>query len=450
MIMAQQITTTMTKLETRDEAIKRQPTIYPKNSFDRYGDDLCQLLLSYLTFEDRFRCECVSKQFKRTVFASVIDIQISDRLIKQIQVLKQPIHQIMATIAMKCPKLEIIDCRGLILKYDDNIPEVLGIFRDNCPHLRDIYMNLLPNCGQLLTEFGQLVTRMDDNNCYTTYEGVNACQGLSHLGLLCWPKKTTTGFDLTFIANVRKLEIYSLTDDYGANRRWATLVAESRCLQSLALSDCYCDSLFMTDLCQQLPRLRQLRELTLELATDDTPDGHSMFNQCLRTIGVNCKQLQRLSLTMYFNDADDPSLPILLDSLRVYSRLKRLQLTLKGVVANGLLDPLKHFKRLTHLKLDLTEVNANVLKDFPIKCRRLQYLSISYYHMTRECLPHISRLPALQTLVIESPNIMDFSGSDLSVVLTKSPKLKSIEVIEDLRKFKAKYTYFYRINDLKL
>jgi hypothetical protein len=35
---------------------------YSKNSFYRFGDDLCELLLSYLTLEDKFRFECVSKK----------------------------------------------------------------------------------------------------------------------------------------------------------------------------------------------------------------------------------------------------------------------------------------------------------------------------------------------------------------------------------------------------
>ena len=41
---------------------------YPKNSFDRYGDDLCGLVLSYLSLEDCFRFECLSKQWQRLVF----------------------------------------------------------------------------------------------------------------------------------------------------------------------------------------------------------------------------------------------------------------------------------------------------------------------------------------------------------------------------------------------
>ena len=45
--------------------------IYSKDSFDRFGDDLSELVLSYLTFEDQIRLECVSKQWKRLVFSPI-------------------------------------------------------------------------------------------------------------------------------------------------------------------------------------------------------------------------------------------------------------------------------------------------------------------------------------------------------------------------------------------
>src|SRR5882757_1131711 len=42
--------------------------IYAKDSFDRFGDDLIELVLSYIPFEDSFQYKCVSKQWKRLVF----------------------------------------------------------------------------------------------------------------------------------------------------------------------------------------------------------------------------------------------------------------------------------------------------------------------------------------------------------------------------------------------
>src|SRR5882757_373667 len=42
--------------------------IYAKDSFDRFGDDLMEVLLSFIPFEDTFQYKCVSKQWKRLVF----------------------------------------------------------------------------------------------------------------------------------------------------------------------------------------------------------------------------------------------------------------------------------------------------------------------------------------------------------------------------------------------
>ena len=38
------------------------------DSFDRFGDDLCEELLSFMSFEDKIRLECVAKQWSRLVF----------------------------------------------------------------------------------------------------------------------------------------------------------------------------------------------------------------------------------------------------------------------------------------------------------------------------------------------------------------------------------------------
>ncbi len=41
---------------------------YYCDSFDRFGDHLCQLLFSFLSIEEKFRFECVWKQWQRLVF----------------------------------------------------------------------------------------------------------------------------------------------------------------------------------------------------------------------------------------------------------------------------------------------------------------------------------------------------------------------------------------------
>jgi hypothetical protein len=63
-----------------------EPTLcqlYGKDSFSRFGGDLCQHLLSYLTLKDRFRFECVSKEWQTLVYETQEDIRFGRRLDEQ-------------------------------------------------------------------------------------------------------------------------------------------------------------------------------------------------------------------------------------------------------------------------------------------------------------------------------------------------------------------------------
>ncbi|CAG2103257.1 unnamed protein product [Medioppia subpectinata] len=78
------IKTSLVTTDDGNEDNKQHPRIYTKDSLDRFGDDLCAVLVSYLSLEDCFEYECVSKQFQRTVFESVVDIHIYTTLVKKL------------------------------------------------------------------------------------------------------------------------------------------------------------------------------------------------------------------------------------------------------------------------------------------------------------------------------------------------------------------------------
>ena len=63
-----------------------QMKVYAKNSFDRFGDDLTEEILQYLTFEDKIRLECVSKKWQRCVYRKQfrinIKVQSKNRIMK--------------------------------------------------------------------------------------------------------------------------------------------------------------------------------------------------------------------------------------------------------------------------------------------------------------------------------------------------------------------------------
>ena len=64
---------------------------YDKDSFDRYGDDLCELILSYLPLREKFGYQCVSQQWARTINLDRINnlvLNKNDSIGKQINIYK--------------------------------------------------------------------------------------------------------------------------------------------------------------------------------------------------------------------------------------------------------------------------------------------------------------------------------------------------------------------------
>ncbi|CAG2113202.1 unnamed protein product, partial [Medioppia subpectinata] len=125
--MTQHMKHMKTSLETTDDG--NEDKQQAKNSMDRFGDDLCALIVSYLSFEDRFRYECVSKQFQRTVFESVVDLTVEQRLMRQQKTRFSPNIELLTTIAKKCPNIQCIDFRGISPRDGTHIPEVLKRLR---------------------------------------------------------------------------------------------------------------------------------------------------------------------------------------------------------------------------------------------------------------------------------------------------------------------------------
>ncbi|CAG2109834.1 unnamed protein product, partial [Medioppia subpectinata] len=424
--MAQQKKQMMASLETTDDGERDQrKEIYAKNSMDRFGDDMCALILSYLSLEDRFRLECVSKQFQRTVFGSVVDITLNYRLIRKLLNETTIKTQLLTTIGIKCPKIQTIDCQ-MGAEYEKHISEVLAIFRDNYLNLREIYCNLWPNCEQTMLTIGPLVTRINVYDNTNDTQSLTHCHRLSHLFVSRLSQVFDTSGQL-MAKNLNKFELYSYSDeDY---HRLSAFVAHNESLKCLNVNNnIRVSEESLTRLSAQLSRLTQLRRLRLAL---NITGAQTSLTDCLHAIGVNCKQLQRLSLHLSHTDSHGFNHKTL-DSLRFCHRLKRLELRIAATNDEISLDPLRHCKGLMHLELDLLKMTANVLKDLHIKCPRLQYLFIegsNHFIDTdfKTQLSHISRLPALQMLVIDCNPCTDLSYNDFNDLLSRSPKLKTIK-----------------------
>ncbi|CAG2106118.1 unnamed protein product [Medioppia subpectinata] len=445
--MAHELTQRMASLETTDDGEDniQQPQIYAKDSLDRFGDDLFQVLLSYLSLEDRFRYECVSKQIQRTVFESVVDINIDDKLMSRAQKQTETLNYLFESIAKKCPNIETIDCRGItaclersslmsdtsrdnfkamVLALNESKCEILPLFRDNCQHLRQIYCNLMPNNNHFFDIFGPLVTRIDSGRNYSREkQSLIHCHRLSQLTVV----SMSDVFDNNSGLLAKNLETFSFSY-LNYKQQLSTFMAQN---QSLKRLDVYVMSYqsheSMTELCGQLSRLTQLRDLALDFVH---MNDRNLINSCLRAIGVNCKQLQRLALRL--GSESKEIIGQSLDSLKAYRGLKRLDLTLFAAIDG---ESLELCHRLTHLTLNMNtwKMSEQLLANCDQYLPKLQFLYIchNYKKINAECLSHISRLRALQTLVIESWNHNKLNDNDINDLLSRSPKLKNIEIREN-------------------
>ena len=71
---------------------------------DRLGDDLTEEILQYLTFEDKVRLECVSKQWRRLVLNKQFVIDI-DKIYRRVGNKRQLNVKALELVVKKCPNI---------------------------------------------------------------------------------------------------------------------------------------------------------------------------------------------------------------------------------------------------------------------------------------------------------------------------------------------------------
>ena len=87
--------------------------VYAHNSFDRFGDDLTEEVLQYLTLEDKIRLECVSKQWQRCVYQRQFVIEMN--FITERNRRRLSGKEILQSLLNKCPNvIKVIVSRSFV------------------------------------------------------------------------------------------------------------------------------------------------------------------------------------------------------------------------------------------------------------------------------------------------------------------------------------------------
>lgn len=124
--------------------------MFVKQSFDRFGDDLSELIFTYLTFEEKFRFECLSKQWQRLVYnkQTVLIVKEND----------QSFDNLFQLLFVKNVWCKTIDTNALktVLKKCPNIHKINFINSFNRNHLSDISID-----GSVLDVIIECCSRLD-------------------------------------------------------------------------------------------------------------------------------------------------------------------------------------------------------------------------------------------------------------------------------------------------
>ena len=117
--------------------------VYAKNSFDRFGDDLTEEVLQYLTLEDKIRLECVSKQWQRYVFRKqsvieIVDNKTHNSLNELLDNRKQLNEQHLESVLKKFPNIRKVN---FICKIDSSMLSLIGRYCHRIKSLSYEYSN---------------------------------------------------------------------------------------------------------------------------------------------------------------------------------------------------------------------------------------------------------------------------------------------------------------------
>ena len=103
---------------------------------DRFGDDMCELLLSDLNFEEKVRLECVSKQWKRCTFQREVELSVLEMECDDVKEQRELDKHFVEFILKKCRNIKIVDIS------EEVSSEVLSVIGRYCPHIRSLAFTL--------------------------------------------------------------------------------------------------------------------------------------------------------------------------------------------------------------------------------------------------------------------------------------------------------------------
>jgi hypothetical protein len=417
-----------------------------RDSFDhRICNDLCGVLLSYLTFEEKLYFESVSKLFKISIFDKQNSIKLitgtndfgrkgnnSLKLIQRCGKNKAKTNlKAFETILKKCKFINKIDfncCYHIV-----NNEKTLLLINKYCENLKVIKFDFIGISDETLTQFGLKfgqnlrslvvlpIIEIKDLKFETEKVLFRFCPNIKSID--------ETEIDSLIVGN--KTLLKSLTKVVGTY--------DYRSLENLA--DHYKNTVKILNVVseeefdyvksvQQISRLNNLENLRIELESNPNQD---LFIDGIKNIAMNCTKLTSFELSSYVTETEFAF--NLFNAFKYFSQLKRLSLYLiedfdHEEYKEISVETLKNCQNLTYLSLHYPKVSDNTFKKIDLYLPKLKYIQLyteNNIEITNETMKSLSKLKDLKFICFANNYLHSITDKGFGYVLKNCPNLQSIK-----------------------
>ena len=353
--------------------------IYRNDSIERFGDDLTEEILQYLTFEDKIRLECVSKQWQRCVFNKQYVLELFVQRIsssvktQEKNVIESRILTIKETFELllkKCPNI-----KNVIINFGID-SSVLSLIGQYCPRIKSLkYYSNISNDNVLLF-FRMYGHKLEEYIINTNHEENQFIQYCKNLKKIYISENSIILTQDEFI--LTKLENIRLSFSKNSNPEKMEILSDkySKTIKSMKISVWGLNEEELQSCIECISRFENLIQLTLDFGPMNIREP---LDEILFTIGQNCTKLLKLDFKMH----------------------ERIRLT------HHFFDIFYEFKAIKKLKIELPKIIKNTWNRISVECfelcEQLEELDINYPELREHFFANIATvLPKLQTLRVKT------------------------------------------------
>ena len=436
---------------------------YRRDSFsDCFCDDLSEVLLQFLSLEDKLRLQCVSKQFQRTVFRRQYELYINMspdahkrylenkylgfRFYHNYYYIEDQSLDSYKNLLKKCPNITSIEFKTSYRDYNiEKVNEVFQLIIENCDNLseiiveNDIKLNKI-NLKEFHRKFGTKIKRLRYLRTFRKHIRLNLFPKIQKIKISYLDVNYKSIIPQMKLDKLKQLEI---AIPQGKEHMLETVIDKFPKLTHFKILFTSEDENAIYESSKNISNLKHLIHFKFfHFVINNNFSANKRFYNLLQQMAKNCQNLKSIECHFVFND-ENLDIKQFLFQLKAFP-LKRLNLWLicinnkieDSIDVNQLFsfELFKGFENITHLSLRLSRfsLNESILQEIDINFPKLQYLEIDYpFDTTPEGVTQmaeiVSRLSRLETLKLWFKSGVDFKPIEEQIT-EKCRKIRTIEI----------------------